>query len=188
MTTVLRAGDHTEMPWRNGQGTTWEVLTAPAADSDGFAWRVSFARVDGDCDFSSFPGVDRVIVLVDGEGMQLTLGGRDAERLAPFRPFAFPGEAEVRCRTPSATLDLNVMVRRATHAAVVEVLELGATERPMPEVSEDADVLVVALGGRVTATGDRGAVTTLAPLDVLHGTPVGLVGPGRGAIVVLTRR
>lgn len=79
---ALRWSEYRSMPWKNGGGTTREVTSgtvhAPLASMEsevGFDWRVSVADVDVGGAFSAFPGIDRVITLVEGEGMVLTWTG-----------------------------------------------------------------------------------------------------------------
>jgi environmental stress-induced protein Ves len=63
-------------PWKNGGGLTREVLWQPTGASlDDFDWRVSVAQIDSDGPFSAFPGIDRVITLIDGVGVQLRSEG-----------------------------------------------------------------------------------------------------------------
>ena len=67
------------MPWKNGGGETIEVSIAP--DHSGletFDWRISRARIDRSSPFSLFPGTDRTIVAIDGEGILLRLGDAEA--------------------------------------------------------------------------------------------------------------
>jgi len=66
----LTPKDFTEMPWLNGGGTTLEI--ARKADDQGMIWRVSTARVEVDCYYSLFPGLQRVSAVVEGNGVQLT--------------------------------------------------------------------------------------------------------------------
>ena len=73
---VWRVPDHRKMRWKNGRGTTYEVATSPdGSGTADFDWRISFADVDTDGPFSSFAGIDRVIVVVEGEQMVLTIDG-----------------------------------------------------------------------------------------------------------------
>ncbi|HEU4539125.1 MAG TPA: HutD family protein, partial [Polyangiaceae bacterium] len=59
-------------PWKNGGGTTREIAAMPPdAGTSGFAWRVSVAEIARPGPFSAFPGVDRQIVLLAGEGVRL---------------------------------------------------------------------------------------------------------------------
>ncbi len=53
--------------WRNGAGETREICCFPPATRD-FYWRASIATIASNGEFSSFPGVDRVITLLEGGG------------------------------------------------------------------------------------------------------------------------
>jgi len=64
------------VPWRNGGGVTREVLAARSgSDPHDFDWRISIADVNASGPFSPFPGVDRIIILVEGERMDLVIDG-----------------------------------------------------------------------------------------------------------------
>src|ERR1700689_272768 len=72
---IIRARDCRTTPWKNGGGSTTEVAVAPAGASlDNFDWRVSLARVASDGPFSEFPGIDRSLAVVKGEGLVLSIG------------------------------------------------------------------------------------------------------------------
>jgi environmental stress-induced protein Ves len=118
--TVIRWADRVTQPWRNGGGVTHELLREPA---DGpFAVRLSIAEVAADGPFSLFPGVDRVILLLEGAGFRLS--GRVGEVTvdAVGAPFAFAGEDEWHCALlDGAVRDFNVMVDRGVHRVSVEV-------------------------------------------------------------------
>ncbi len=118
---ILRAADRVATPWKNGGGVTREVAARPpGAGMDGFDWRVSLADVAADGPFSAFPGVDRVLTVIEGDGLVLEVEGRST-RLEPGAPFAFPGEAAVVARLTAGPIrDLNVMVRRGAWTARVE--------------------------------------------------------------------
>ncbi|MER5866694.1 HutD family protein [Kitasatospora sp. NPDC002040] len=147
MTTVqvLRADRRAATPWLNGGGITREVAGHPAgAGLADFHWRVSLADVAQGGPFSRFEGVDRVITVVEGAGMALTVAGAEHRLDAPYRPFAFPGDAETGCELLGGpVVDFNVMTRRGRAAAVVEVADFQRTVTVPP----DAVVLLVCLAG-----------------------------------------
>ncbi|MBK9607139.1 MAG: HutD family protein [Betaproteobacteria bacterium] len=66
-------------PWKNGGGTTTEIAVHPeGAGWDDFLWRIGIADIRQSGPFSSFPGIDRSILLLDcpvGSGMTLTIDG-----------------------------------------------------------------------------------------------------------------
>jgi len=123
---ILRAGDRAAMPWKNGGGVTLEIAAWPlGADLASFEWRVSMATVAQGGPFSTFPGVDRSLSVLEGE-LILTIAGRDALRLdARSAPAEFPGDAATSAQTPASPVrDLNVMTRRGLIQAKVTRLRL----------------------------------------------------------------
>lgn len=83
--------------WRNGAGWTREILSLPAGGDD-FDWRASIAEIDGDCMFSAFPGCERKLVLLAGEGGALQFDdGRRVELAPPHGRAEFAGECAPRC-------------------------------------------------------------------------------------------
>src|SRR5262249_15602849 len=117
--------------WQNGRGVTREIVRIPLdATLDTFDWRVSIAEVSASGPFSTFDGVDRIIALLDGDGMHLqSADGTIDHRLdSPLAPFAFRGEDAIDATLLAApSRDFNVMVRRATHAARLSILRGWAT-------------------------------------------------------------
>ncbi|QIQ05265.1 HutD/Ves family protein [Streptomyces liangshanensis] len=182
---LLPAGRRVGVPWKNGGGITREVL-AGFEGGGGFDWRVSLAEVAGDGPFSVFPGVDRILTLAEGDGMDLTVGGRRWRVGERFVPLAFPGDTPTDCALLGGpVVNLNVMCRRDRAAARVEVVR-GRLTDPVRITAPAAGetVLVVALEG-AAALGDL----DLGPYDaVLLGPgeePARLRTEGRAAVVVL---
>ncbi|MFH7338414.1 HutD family protein [Streptomyces sp. KHY 26] len=171
---VLRADGRAAAPWKNGGGLTREVAAAPdGAGTADFAWRVSLADVAREGPFSRFEGVDRVITLVDGPGMVLTVDGSAHTVAERYAPFAFPGDADTDCRLLGGPLvDFNVMTRRGRAGARVEILR-GRVALPAPA---GATLLVVVLEGSALL---EAAATALGRFDVLDTT-------GVAALVTLT--
>jgi environmental stress-induced protein Ves len=130
---VLTTADHRRMPWRNGGGTTTEIATHPPhATMDTFDWRVSVADVRADGPFSRFPGIDRVLLLLAGDGLRLTGDGHDVELRAAYEPYAFRGDDAIAGRLLGGPVrDFNVMLRRGRAHATVAVVR-GAGERIGP--------------------------------------------------------
>jgi environmental stress-induced protein Ves len=105
------------MRWKNGAGWTTEIARRDAADG-AFDWRISVAEVDADSDFSPFPGCDRTLLVLDGEGIELRVDGHEPALLGPRSgPHAFSGDAPARCRVlDGPTRDFNVITRRSAFA------------------------------------------------------------------------
>ena len=111
-------------PWKNGGGTTREIVCQPpGAGMNSFDWRVSIATIAAAGPFSAFPGVDRAIVLLDGAGVHLQGGGVDHRLDTPGVPFAFSGDVAPGCELlDGASTDFNVMARRGRVQAEVRTL------------------------------------------------------------------
>ena len=112
--TMLPASLHVTRPWKNGSGVTTEVLlTPPGAGQADFDLRISTAPITEDGPFSAFPGVERIITVIHGQGLDLDFGGT-VERLARFAPFRFDsGLQPVGRPVGSGVRVVNVMARRA---------------------------------------------------------------------------
>jgi uncharacterized protein len=128
---LIRAHALSPQPWKNGGGITTEIAIGPdGATVHDFDWRISMARVAADGPFSSFPGIDRTLTVLEGDGLLLRVGGAAPVLLdAASAPFVFSGDSAT-----SATLrrgpitDLNVMTRRGRIAHTVERIDLAAAE------------------------------------------------------------
>jgi uncharacterized protein len=119
---LLRQAGFRTMPWKNGGGETIEIMASPeGAALDAFDWRISMARVAQDGPFSLFPGIDRSLSILEGEGMMLAVEGHGETLLTrQSLPFVFPGDATTSSRLLAGPiLDLNVMTRRGRCQAAV---------------------------------------------------------------------
>nr|WP_295825454.1 HutD family protein [uncultured Azospirillum sp.] len=155
--TRLTPADHRRVPWKNGGGVTTELAVEPAADGR-FVWRVSIADVVEPGPFSAFPGYDRLIAVVEGDGMRLSVDGAtpvERRRLDPA--FAFPGEAPVWCEPTAGPIrDVNLMLDRASAAGTLTLLAGDAGHRAAGDV-----LLVHALAGTLTVIPDGGEALTV---------------------------
>jgi uncharacterized protein len=140
---VLLADQHRRMPWANGAGMTTEIIAWPSPDA--WEWRLSVADVDSSGPFSAYPGVDRTIALLRGNGFALTVGEHEERRIdRPFEPFQFSGDEPTSCRLlDGAVQDLNLMCRRVTSRRRLEFVEFN--ESATIDVT-DCEMMVVVSG------------------------------------------
>jgi environmental stress-induced protein Ves len=97
-------------PWRNGGGTTRELLAWPHKDE--WAARISVAEIAADGPFSAYPGVTRWFAVLSGAGVELRVGGKARKLDAQSEPLRFDGAAPADCRlVAGATQDFNLMLR-----------------------------------------------------------------------------
>lgn len=180
---IVRFAELPLVPWRNGGGVTREVAVDGSGRQD-FEWRISIADVNVAGPFSAFPGIDRIITLLDGERMDLLIDGVE-QVLGLHETLTFDGASQTACTLPfGPTRDLNVMTRRDRRSAVVTIADLSET-RP---ISVAVNGVLVLLNGSAIVTGADGRRAELRPLDAL--CPTGpavttVVGSGRVAVVLI---
>lgn len=122
-------------PWKNGGGSTREIACwPPGAGLNDFGWRISIATIAASGPFSVFAGIDRHIMLLDGDGVRLQSPGSIAHQLdTPGQPFAFSGDLPIHCTLlGGASSDFNVMARRGQWQADVQVLAQASDIAPAP--------------------------------------------------------
>ena len=130
-------------PWRNAGG--WTRTLASAHDDAGVLWRISVADIESEGPFSTFAGMDRTAVLLEGAGLMLAGAGEPIRFQSPGDAAAFPGEAQMRSRLGRGPARLlNVMTRRAASVASVETCPLRCDAPPHGGV-----MLLLAVAGRV---------------------------------------
>ncbi|MGJ7582844.1 HutD/Ves family protein [Variovorax sp. RHLX14] len=98
------------------------------AEPDTFSWRVSIAAITASGPFSDCPGVERTIMLLEGDGIRLQSKEFDEILDVPHRSFSFEGEAPVVCTLHGRSAHtLNLMRRHGHGRADMRVLEHSET-------------------------------------------------------------
>ena len=160
---LIRFNDTTRQRWRNGGGWTREI--AIGGDVNDWDWRISVAQVEADGPFSSFPGIEREIVLLAGAGMQFAFDDGESVALTPESPrLRFDGARTLNSRlVDGPTRDFNLMWRRDRIRAE---LWLRPMVGAMTLVGDAGEISIVHLvSGQLQVLG--GEVLRLAPGDSL---------------------
>ncbi len=170
---LLPAISRIATPWRNGGGWTREVAASRSGES-AFRWRVSIADVATAGPFSAFPGYHRVIMMVQGAGMALTVDGATTVIDRCYQPFGFPGSAETTCRLLDGPIvDFNVIY------ALDERVSIEVLRGPITLVGVGL-AIVVALDLTADVAG-----LTLGPLDALRVADEPAVSINGGPVAVV---
>ncbi len=150
-------------PWKNGGGTTREVVKFPASSTiDTFDWRLSLATVASSGPFSLFPGIDRTMIVTDGQGIELDDGGERTALQRGDEPFSFPGERPYRASLLQGPIaDCNVMTRRTRYSHIVRRHHAAGTSIDRGHVR-----VIVSLSNRLSCAVGTESVA-LARLDSL---------------------
>lgn len=134
---------------------TRELVSHPLAASsqDGaWDWRVSIADITKAGDFSPFPGMERVLTVVEGELLLLSVDGSE-HPLEKYRPFRFSGDAACSGALPTGDIRaLNVITRAGGYKGYASIVELSK-KRPHPLFEGQLGIL---LQGEATATPGAG--------------------------------
>lgn len=161
---ILRFRDYPEVPWKNGQGITRDILRSPD-NSEQFDWGLSLADLERSSAFSAFSGYDRTITPINGHGFTLSFEDGHVETLDTLnRPYSFDGGAALRCDLLDGKCQVfNLKVRRNTAAATWQIRDLGAplTLDAVPHTAQ----MVFALGDGVTLDTGTGNPHTLDTWD-----------------------
>ena len=181
---IVRYSDIAESRWINGAGTV-KVIASGGIGRDGavsigvvspWDWRLSIADVGQPGDFSALPGVGRILTVVDGGPLHLTINGK-ARMASPFQPLAFDGSLHTRAALPKGPVkNLNLMCRKGHAGGSVSII-------PLQEHLLLPHQAIVLLDGQARAN-DR----ELHGLDTVFGSknkPILVKGTGTLALVGL---
>lgn len=183
---VIRARELIPSPWKNGGGVTRQIAAGPPGGGlDGFDWRLSLATVEAAGPFSTFPGVDRLMLVLDGE-LELEMVGAAPLHLTADGPATeFPGDAPVTAMAPSSpVIDINLMVRRGRYTGS---LERRRAEPNAAVVSQDVTFILACGEGLAIAHGADAArlgLGDVACIEAARGALVRVRAAGAGAFVV----
>lgn len=114
--------DLQEQPWKNGLGTTREVMIHPPhASMDDFIWRLSMASVEHTGPFSHFPHRQRSLALVTGQSIELSIDGALHTLTPTGQPITFSGDSNTimtHCTMPALDCGIITDTRLAAHSMV----------------------------------------------------------------------
>ncbi|HDS1777429.1 TPA: HutD family protein [Pseudomonas putida] len=185
---LLRAHDYPRMPWKNGGGFTEEITRDSGEGLDGFGWRLSIADIEESGGFSTFAGYQRIITVLQGDGMRLLVDGQASRPLLAFDAFAFSGESQVSCKLLGGAIrDFNLIYAPQRYRARLQWLD--GTSRVYSSAST---VLLFAASSLVEVTISERETQRLGLFDCLrldgNDELLGLVVQGRFCLIELDGR
>ena len=188
---IIRYASLKTTPWANGGGVSRQLAAAPGPDG-GLDWRISIAEVAKAGPFSPMPGMDRIITVIEGELIALTVDGAE-QALEKFRPFRFSGDSDTSAALPTgALMDLNLMTRRGAFKGYAAIIELSK-KRPHPVFADQFAVLLQGSATVSPAATDDAEASSAAPAAEALGKFDAVVGSedapeisGRGFLAVLS--
>jgi environmental stress-induced protein Ves len=110
---IFTAKDFKSMLWKNGGGSTIELYRISSQDEHSFSFRLSMAAVQSSGAFSIFPGIDRILLLMEGRGFYLEGAETKASLKLETPPISFKGEEVIKYELiDGPCIDFNVMTHR----------------------------------------------------------------------------
>ena len=113
------------LPWRNGLGSTVELLAETPNKNEVFSWRLSIASVANDGPFSDFSGYDRTLLLLEGSGITLNKPNGVFKVLNSSLDYAnFKGEDLIDATLHDGPIkDFNIMTLRSICTSSVTAID-----------------------------------------------------------------
>ena len=113
------------LPWRNGLGSTIELLAETPNKNEAFSWRLSIASVANDGPFSDFSGYDRTLLLLEGSGITLNKPNGIFKVLNSSLDYAnFKGEDLIDATLHNGPIkDFNIMTLRSICTSSVTAID-----------------------------------------------------------------
>lgn len=175
---IIEANRFVSMPWRNGAGSTTELIKRKVPGGEGFAWRISMAAVVEDGQFSDFSGYDRTLVLLEGGGLTLDYANKPPDSPdkscrdildKPLQMAHFDGGNATHATLHQGPIkDFNIMTRSGICQAQTTS---GNVKNPVRIMTAAGTLLAFAVEGDLTITDSRknsvvasaGALTLIEP-------------------------
>jgi environmental stress-induced protein Ves len=162
--TLIPATTLVAAPWRNGLGTSRDIIHRAGPTPDSLGWTVSIADLERDAEFSHYPNGQRIFTPIAGDlPPQLAFSGGPFEPCPLLIPKPFPGDIPTRSHIPAPGRAFNVIVDRRHYQAGVAVVHLGAGDTVVPPAA--SEIVIHCLTGHLSIAGAQ-----LGPGDSIHGT------------------
>jgi environmental stress-induced protein Ves len=156
---ILKSHQFKSQPWKNGGGSTLELLKYP--DHDNYDLRLSIAQVDTSGPFSKFEGYDRTIIQLDGP--QIELSHPEIQQMKTLElgsPYHFKGEWVTDCKVTARSRDFNVIYRKSSVSVQTKVVK-GSTSAAQTLPNGAFQAIAYCLNGSINFVSDREQMTAV---------------------------
>jgi uncharacterized protein len=166
---TVNADQITPQPWRNGGGTTRELLTWPTPEhpkdqgdaTPATPWqvRITLAGMDKNGVFSAFPGVQRWYTVAEGTGVVLHMPNEVLTLHPGDTPLCYDGAITPACELINGpTQNLNIMAQQGR-----AVMAVAHPAQPWAHSSTMRGIFTTTAG-----TLHDGTTTHALPANTLH--------------------
>lgn len=127
---LIAPNNFKRMPWKNGQGETTELCVKSDTVTNKLVWRLSIASVAEDGDFSNFSGFQRTLMLVSGNGLELSHGGQATQYLTrQYEYCIFNGSWQTSAKLIDGPItNFNIICDSSRASVKVSILKVGESK------------------------------------------------------------
>ena len=148
--------------WKNGRGTTQEIAVSHSGED--YDWRMSMADIVESGPFSSFPGMERILVLLTGSEIGINHQGRPLEKFLPLlSPYQFSGDWQTSATIREKGRDFNLIYRRDKFVGSIELMSSASQSKLIQ--SKDIAAVFCLQGKIKTEHGELNPMDTLLILN-----------------------
>jgi len=161
MLNIISPSQFKQIPWKNGKGITTELAISDGGTLNDFDWRISIASVVEDGDFSDFKGYWRNLVLLTGDGIELTHDNNQLDNLVtPLAVASFDGGCATSGKLiDSPITDFNIMHKMGVYNT--EVKTYTHTETIIINPSEFCFVYALNSSVNITDNQNNSTITLI---------------------------
>ena len=135
----LTPSQYRQMRWKNGAGYTLELARSEGESLAEFDWRISMADVSTSGSFSQFNGMQRILTVLEGAGIELNIEG-DSQTLTTLQSAQFSGSAAVNSHLQDGPIrDFNLIYDPHKYAAHYQWFD----QHQPTEILSSADVIFI---------------------------------------------
>ena len=174
---IISPNHQRPVAWKNGHGVTREIAQCPT--SQPYDWRLSLAEMDRNAEFSTFPGLRRILTVVAGQGMGFATPSEESA-VKPNEPVVFEGDLAIEATlTDGPVCNYNLIYNPERIRADVQVVT-GRQNLMVPTNPGRIVVLYVIQGSATfdtapVAAGDTAISTEIAGTPCAMHTGIGLL-------------
>ncbi len=159
MIKIIKQSEYHQKLWKNGRGSTQEIAISCAGEE--FDWRLSMAGLIESGPFSRFPGMERILVLLEGPEVLVSHSDNGKQHtLVVQQPYHFSGDWDTQAVVTGVGRDFNLIYRRDKFVGEVLV-----ESYPQPQhcvIEEQGLSAIFCLDGKIlTELGELGPYDTL---------------------------
>lgn len=165
---IISPEEFKTVPWKNGKGMTKELFVKFEQGRSEYAFRISIAGVTENGPFSDFSGYDRILMMLEGNGITLEHSDGTVNEIKNYADMAvFSGDLKTEAMLKDGPIkDFNVMTLRGVCRSEVIAINGEAA------FTEDDGELLICCCGDFIEVESKDRKVTVEHYHLLHITEI----------------